>query len=81
MAYRIEIGGLDIIDIVLTGGLEAGDYKRLATAGYFTYEAAQKARHDFREEIISVDSTCYEMSEKDNASIRQPSPIENDCHG
>ena len=40
MAFRIEIGGLDIIDIVLTGGLEAGDYKRLATAGYLTYEAA-----------------------------------------
>ena len=49
MAYRIEIVGLDIVDIVLTGGLEAGDYKRLATAGHFTYEAAHMARHDFRE--------------------------------
>ena len=49
MAFRIVIGGHDIIDIVLTVGLEAGDYKRLANAGLFTYEAAQKARHDFRE--------------------------------
>ena len=80
MAFRIVIGGHDIVDIVLTVGLEAGDYKRLASAGHFTYEAAQKARHNLREEIRSVDGTCYEMSEKENAAIRQSSPIENDCH-
>ena len=40
MAYRIEIGGLDIVDIVLTGGLEAGEYEHMITAGYLPNWAA-----------------------------------------